>query len=144
MSNVVIGIDLGTTNSCVGAVVNGQEKVIPNSRGKNTTPSIVAFTSEHPLVGDLAKKMLSSNPTNTIFNAKRLIGRKFDEESVTADIQHWPFKVVSDNNKPKIQVEFEGQTRTFYPEQVRYCLFGFWLKFNFIFSLFNPPPPPTT
>lgn len=117
-NNVAIGIDLGTTYSCVAIYKNGNVEVIANDQGNRTTPSWVAFTSSERLIGDAAKSQVSSNPTNTVFDAKRLIGRKFDDSTVQADIKHWPFKVVSDNGKPKIEVSYLDNVKQFTPEEI--------------------------
>lgn len=116
--NVAIGCDLGTTYSCVGVWENGRVTIIANDQGNRTTPSYVAFTDTERLVGDAAKNQVAMNPRNTIFDAKRLIGRRFDDHEVQEDIKHWPFKVVDDNNKPKIEVEYMGETKQFAPEQI--------------------------
>ncbi|KAJ8945566.1 hypothetical protein NQ314_009187 [Rhamnusium bicolor] len=113
-----IGIDLGTTYSCVGVWQQGKVEIIANDQGNRTTPSYVAFTDTERLLGDAAKNQVAMNPANTIFDAKRLIGRKFDDPKIQADIKHWPFKVISDCGKPKIQVEYKGETKTFAPEEV--------------------------
>merc|ERR1712076_295434 len=113
-----IGIDLGTTYSCVGVFQHGKVEIIANDQGNRTTPSYVAFTDSERLIGDAAKNQVAMNPTNTVFDAKRLIGRKFDDASVQSDMKHWPFDVVSDNGKPKINVDYKGETKTFYPEEV--------------------------
>ncbi|EFC45093.1 hypothetical protein NAEGRDRAFT_79596 [Naegleria gruberi] len=115
-----IGIDLGTTYSCVGVYMNDTIEIVPNDQGNRTTPSYVAFTDQERLIGDSAKNQVAMNPHNTVFDAKRLIGRKFSEETVQDDMKHWPFKVVSEtgDDKPKIQVEFKGEIHTFTPEQI--------------------------
>jgi len=113
-----IGIDLGTTYSCVGVFQHGKVEIIANDQGNRTTPSYVAFTDSERLIGDAAKNQVAMNPSNTVFDAKRLIGRKFDEPSVTSDMKYWPFKVVNDAGKPKIQVEYKNETKTFFPEEI--------------------------
>ncbi|XP_026317219.1 heat shock protein 68-like isoform X2 [Hyposmocoma kahamanoa] len=113
-----VGIDLGTTYSCVGVWQHGNVEIIANDQGNRTTPSYVAFTDTERLIGDAAKNQVALNPNNTVFDAKRLIGRKFDDPKIQADMKHWPFKVVSDCGKPKIQVEFKGETKRFAPEEI--------------------------
>lgn len=113
-----IGIDLGTTYSCVGVFMHGKVEIIANDQGNRTTPSYVAFTDTERLIGDAAKNQVAMNPHNTVFDAKRLIGRKWDDPMIQADMKHWPFKVISEGGKPKVQVEFKGETKTFYPEEV--------------------------
>nr|ADK94699.1 heat shock protein 70 [Plutella xylostella] len=113
-----IGIDLGTTYSCVGVWQHGNVEIIANDQGNRTTPSYVAFTDSERLIGDAAKNQVALNPNNTVFDAKRLIGRKFDDPKIQADMKHWPFRVVSDCGKPKIQVEFKGESKTFAPEEI--------------------------
>jgi len=114
-----IGIDLGTTFSCVGVWQRDGVQIIENSEGKRTTPSFVAFTDTERLIGDAAKGQSARNPTNTVFDAKRLIGRKFADASVQADMKHWPFKVVrGDGGKPMIEVVFQGETKRFHPEEI--------------------------
>jgi len=113
-----IGIDLGTTYSCVGAWQNGKVEIIANDQGNRTTPSYVAFTDSERLIGDAAKNQVAMNPSNTVFDAKRLIGRKFDDPKIQADMKHWPFKVISDGGKPKIQVQHKGEAKTFSPEEI--------------------------
>merc|ERR1712168_1096218 len=82
------------------------------------TPSYVAFTDTERLIGDPAKNQVAINPTNTVFDAKRLIGRKYDEKTVQADKRHWPFKVINDNSKPKVEVKYKGETKSFFPEEI--------------------------
>ncbi|KAN0061569.1 ATPase with role in protein import into the ER [Thecaphora frezii] len=113
----VIGIDLGTTYSCVGAQINGRVEIITNDQGNRITPSYVAFNPER-LVGDAAKNQAPQNPENTIFDAKRLIGRKWGESDLKKDIRHFPFKVVEKNGKPAIQVTVNGEKKVFTPEEV--------------------------
>uniref|UniRef100_A0A3P8RFD9 Endoplasmic reticulum chaperone BIP n=1 Tax=Astatotilapia calliptera TaxID=8154 RepID=A0A3P8RFD9_ASTCA len=119
-TGTVIGIDLGTTYSCVGVFKNGRVEIIPNDQGNRITPSYVAFTSEgERLIGDAAKNQLTSNPENTIFDAKRLIGRTWGDWSVQQDIKYLPFKVTEKKSKPHIQVDIGGgQVKTFAPEEV--------------------------
>ncbi|XP_042607402.1 endoplasmic reticulum chaperone BiP-like [Cyprinus carpio] len=116
----VIGIDLGTTYSCVGVFKNGRVEIIANDQGNRITPSYVAFTTEgERLIGDAAKNQLTSNPENTVFNAKRLIGRTWGDSSVQQDIKYFPFKVIEKKNKPHIQLDIgSGQMKTFTPEEI--------------------------
>ncbi|KAL4232274.1 Heat shock 70 kDa protein [Mactra antiquata] len=118
MSGPAIGIDLGTTYSCVGIFQHGKVEIIANDQGNRTTPSYVAFTDTERLIGDAAKNQAAMNPSNTVFDAKRLIGRKYDETTVQSDMKHWPFKVVNNNGKPKIQAEHKGELKTFAPEEI--------------------------
>jgi len=113
-----VGIDLGTTYSCVGVFQHGKVEIIANDQGNRTTPSYVAFTDTERLIGDPAKNQVAINPTNTIFDAKRLIGRKFEDATVQADMKHWPFTVIDQATKPKLQVEYQNETKTFTPEEV--------------------------
>jgi len=113
-----IGIDLGTTYSCVGVFQHGKVEIIANDQGNRTTPSYVAFTDTERLIGDPAKNQVAINPTNTIFDAKRLIGRKYDDSTVQSDMKHWPFKVAQHGDKPKLEVEYKNETKTFTPEEI--------------------------
>ncbi|XP_068652765.1 heat shock 70 kDa protein-like [Aristolochia californica] len=115
----VVGIDLGTTYSCVGVWLNDRVEIIPNDQGNRTTPSYVAFTDTERLIGDAAKNQVAMNPTNTVFDAKRLIGRRFSDPSVQSDMKHWPFKVVAGpGDKPMIIVQYKGEEKRFSPEEI--------------------------
>jgi heat shock protein 1/8 len=115
-----VGIDLGTTYSCVGIYRNDAVEIIPNDIGERTTPSYVSFSKEERLVGQAAKNQSARNPTNTVFDAKRLIGRKFDDPVVQADIKLWPFTVVKENagDRPVIEVLFKEKKRQFFAEEI--------------------------
>merc|ERR1711881_434211 len=114
-----IGIDLGTTYSCVGVWKDNQVQIVANDQGINTTPSYVAFTEEERLIGDAAKNQTARNPTNTVFDAKRLIGRKFSDRTVQDDIALWPFQVESGpGEKPLIKVNFKGEEKKFQAEEI--------------------------
>jgi|TARA_Y100000389_G_scaffold204550_1_gene257920 L1 cell adhesion molecule like protein len=116
---VAIGIDLGTTYSCVGVFQNGRAEIIANDQGNRTTPSYVSFTDDDRLIGDSAKNQANMNPKNTVHDAKRLLGRDFSDMHVQKDIKEWTFDVKDDGkNKPKISVEFKGETKQFYPEEI--------------------------
>ena len=117
--SVAVGIDLGTTYSCVAVWQNNRVEIIANDQGNRTTPSYVSFTDEERLIGDAAKGNAASNPTNTVFDAKRLIGRRFGEPSVQSDMKHWPFKVLEGKGgKPEIEVQYKGETKRFMPEEI--------------------------
>jgi heat shock protein 1/8 len=114
-----IGIDLGTTYSCVGVWQNDRVEIIANDQGNRTTPSYVAYTPEERLIGDAAKSQAAANPSNTVFDAKRLIGRKFTDSVVQSEKKLWPFTVVdSTGGKPKIEVEWKGEKHQFLPEEI--------------------------
>ncbi|XP_050678910.1 heat shock protein 68-like [Leptidea sinapis] len=115
---VIVGIDLGTTYSCVAVWTNNSAEVIVNEQGNRTTPSYVAFTPRERLIGEAAKNQAAVNPSNTIFAVKRLIGRRFDDVGLHMDLMHLPIKVINDNGKPKILVEYRGVKRKFSPEEI--------------------------
>jgi heat shock protein 5 len=114
----VIGIDLGTTYSCVGVFKDGRVHIIPNDQGNRITPSVIAFTDNERLVGDAAKNQASLNPANTIFDVKRLIGRKFTDKTVQHDKKLLPFEIVNKNGKPYIEVSVKGEQKQFAPEEL--------------------------
>jgi len=116
--SVAVGIDLGTTYSCVGVFQHGKVEIIANDQGNRTTPSYVAFTDTERLIGDAAKNQVALNPSNTIFDAKRLIGRKFNDDTVQKDAKLWPFEVINDNSKPKVKVEYKYEEKVFSPEEI--------------------------
>merc|ERR1712142_146601 len=118
MAQKAVGIDLGTTYSCIGVFQHGKVEIIANDAGNRTTPSYVAFNEQERLIGDAAKNQVAMNPTNTIFDAKRLIGRKFGDATVQSDMKLWPFKVVDVGSKPKMEVEYKGETKQFFPEEI--------------------------
>lgn len=114
-----IGIDLGTTYSCVGVWLNDKVEIIPNDQGNKTTPSYVAFSDVERFIGDAAKNQVSRNPRNTLFDAKRLIGRKFQDPTVQADMKLWPFKVeCGPGDKPFMKVNFKGEDKLFQAEEI--------------------------
>lgn len=118
MTSRAIGIDLGTTYSCVGVFHQGHVEIIANDQGDRTTPSYVAFGETERAIGGAAKNQSNVNPENTVFDAKRLMGRRFDDPSVQADLVHWPFKVVNKDNKPYIRVQYQGALKDFTPEEI--------------------------
>ncbi|KAI0174544.1 heat shock protein 70 family [Pestalotiopsis sp. NC0098] len=120
----VIGIDLGTTYSCVGVMQKGKVEILVNDQGNRITPSYVAFTEEERLVGDAAKQQAAANPTNTIYDIKRLIGRKYNEKDLQNDIKHFPFTVKNKDNKPVVEVKVAGADKTFTPEEISAVVLG--------------------
>merc|ERR1712159_524426 len=113
-----LGIDLGTTYSCVGIWQNDRVEIIANDQGNRTTPSYVAFNDKERLIGDAAKNQASMNPENTVFDAKRLIGRTFDDPAVQVDIKNWSFNVAKDKDgKPVIDVDYKDGKKTMHPEE---------------------------
>jgi L1 cell adhesion molecule like protein len=119
-----IGIDLGTTYSCVGVWQNDHVEIIANDQGNRTMPSYVSFTQDERLIGEAAKSAVSGNPTNTVFDAKRLIGQKFSDPKVQDDLKHMTYKVLSKDDKPMIEVEFKGETKVFAPEEISSMVLG--------------------
>nr|CRZ23652.1 Bm13661 [Brugia malayi] len=122
----IIGIDLGTTYSCVGVYKNGRVEIIANEQGNRITPSYVAFTGEsgERLIGDAAKNQLTTNPENTVFDVKRLIGREYKDSTVQQDIKHWPFAVMDKANKPMVRVAVGKTEKTFAPEEISAMVLG--------------------
>ena len=118
MKAPAIGIDLGTENSCVAVFQNGKVDIIPNDVGERITPSYVAFTDSKRLIGNAAKNQITRNPTNTIFNAKRLIGRKFEDFEIQEELKYWPFKVVKDtkSDRPQFKITYQRQEKKYYAE----------------------------
>jgi len=114
----VIGIDLGTTYSCVGVFQNGKVEIIANEQGNRITPSYVAFTTNERLIGDAAKNQVASNPANTVYDAKRLIGRKYTDRTVKADMKLWPFEVIDKDSKPYVRIDYKGKKQTFAAEEI--------------------------
>lgn len=113
-----IGIDLGTSYLRVGIFQHGRFEIIANEDGERVTPSYVAFTETECLIGDVAKNQAYRNPTNTIYDLNRLIGRKFDDPAIQQDMKHWPFTVKNVDNKPKIEVQYMGITKEYFPEEI--------------------------
>ena len=118
MTAPAVGIDLGTSYSCVSVFQHGEVEIIANDHGNRTTPSYVAFNVTERLIGDSAKNQATMNPTNTVFDVQRLIGRKWDESVVQADRKLWPFDVVNGGGRPKVKVEYRGETKTFFAEEI--------------------------
>lgn len=119
-----IGIDLGTTYSCVGVWQNDHVEIIANDQGNRTMPSYVSFTNEERLVGESAKNSAANNAANTVFDAKRLIGQKYNDSKVQSDLKHLSYTVLEKDNKPMIQVEFKGETKQFAPEEISSMVLG--------------------
>lgn len=115
-NKVCIGIDLGTTYSCVGVWNSGKVDIVPNDQGNRTTPSFVAFTDDGILVGNAAKNQVSMNPKNTVYDAKRLIGREFNDSTIQRDKKHYSFEITNDNGKPNVKVTYKGEAKNYPPE----------------------------
>merc|ERR1719233_1569191 len=114
-----VGIDLGTTYSCVGVWKGDTVEIIPNDMGERTTPSYVSFSDTERLIGSAAKNQAARNAENTVFDAKRLIGRKFGDQTVQSDIKQWPFKVIrSSQDRPAVEVQYDGAKKTFFAEEI--------------------------
>ena len=130
--NMVLGIDLGTTNSCIAILRNNKQEVIKNNFGSNITPSCILFRKNQRMFEKPVKECIKSNPKNTVFNIKRIIGRNFDDKEVQNDIKYWPFKVIKDkkSNKPQIEIELNGQIEKFYPEQISAMILGHLQKIS--------------
>jgi L1 cell adhesion molecule like protein len=125
IEGLAVGIDLGTTYSCVGIWQHDRVEIIANDQGNRTTPSYVAFTESERLIGDAAKNQVAMNPHNTVFDAKRLIGRRFQDPAVQDDIKHFPFKVIcKDGDKPAIEVKYKNETKIFAPEEISAMVLG--------------------
>jgi len=124
MTTTAIGIDLGTTYSCVGVWQNDHVEIIANDQGNRTTPSYVSFTAEERLIGESAKSSVSQNPTNTVFDAKRLIGQKFTDPNVQSDMKHFTYNVINKDSKPYIEVEYKGEKKVFAPEEISSMVLG--------------------
>ena len=122
---IAIGIDLGTTFSCIGLWTDGKVQILQNETGSCVTPSMVSFSGHERLIGMGAKNQAVKNPKNTIFDAKRLIGRKVTDKEVESDIELFPFKVKGDHEgRPQIEVEFMDEKKLFYPEQISAMILG--------------------
>jgi len=120
----VIGIDLGTTYSCVGVMQKGKVEILVNDQGHRITPSYVAFTDDERLVGDAAKNQAAANPKRTIYDVKRMIGRKFSDKDVQGDMKHFPFDVVEKDGKPSVKVDVNGSPKLFTPEEISAMILG--------------------
>jgi heat shock 70kDa protein 1/2/6/8 len=121
---VAVGMDVGTTNSCVAVWQNGKVEIIANDQGNRTMPSYVSFTEEERLIGEAAKSSATTNPFNTVYDAKRLIGHRFSDPATQEDIKNFTYNVIDDNDKPKIKVEYKGEYKTFAPEEISAMVIG--------------------
>ena len=121
---VAIGIDLGTTYSCVGVWRDNRCEIIANEQGNRTTPSYVAFNDNERLIGDGAKNQAAMNPANTVYDAKRLIGRDFNDQVTQTEIQNLSYNVINKTEKPFISVDYLGETKVFSPEEISAMILG--------------------
>jgi len=119
-----IGIDLGTTYSCVGVWQNDHVEIIANDQGNRTMPSYVSFTKDERLIGEPAKTNAASNSKNTIYDSKRLIGKNYNDENITRVLKHLSYNVIDKDNKPMIEVEYKEETKTFSPEEIGAMILG--------------------
>ena len=117
-SKYAIGIDLGTTNSCVGIYRDGKVEIIANDQGNRTTPSFVSFTTEERLIGDPAKTVAAVNAKNTVYDAKRLIGRNYNDSHMQEEMKHFSYNIIDKNNKPIIEVDYKNEKKQFTPEEI--------------------------
>ena len=117
-TDIAIGIDLGTTYSCVAVYQHGKVEIIANDQGERTTPSYVSFTDTERLIGIAAKNSATTNPINTVYDAKRMIGREFNDPKLQDDMKHFSFNVVDRNGKPKISVNYKNEEKEFTPEEI--------------------------
>ena len=129
-TGIMVGIDLGTTYSCVGVWRNDRVDIIPNDQGNRITPSYVAFTEDERLVGDAAKNQAAMNPYNTVFDAKRLIGRKWDDNKLQDDKKLLPYEMFAKNGKPTIRVKWAKESKEFYPEQISAIVLEYMIKIS--------------
>nr|CDS24980.1 Heat shock 70 kDa protein [Echinococcus granulosus] len=117
-TGTAIGIDLGTSFSCVGVFKHGSVEIVANDQDHRITPTCVAFTDKERLFSEAAMYQMAVNPTNTVFDVKRLIGRTFDDKAVQGDMKHWPFKVINSQGMPKFEVEYRGEKKQFAAEEI--------------------------
>ncbi|KAG0374434.1 10 kda heat shock protein, partial [Mortierella sp. AD032] len=118
MKILILEFNVYTTYSCVAVWESERVEIIANEQGNRTTPSYVAFSEQERLIGDAAKNQAAMNPTNTVFDAKRLIGRRFDDPEVKSDMKHWPFTVIDKESAPFIQVDYQGEKKEFSPQEI--------------------------